>query len=433
MADPAVAGGRRRLGRRGRRLLGVVGAVALVLAAAWVAVARMGGPLGLAARWVVASPRHGPGAAGPAVSYRPQDPVTVLVMGTEVAPAYAGPQLTDSMMIVSYDPIHRTAAMMSVPRDLWVDIPGEGYQRINTAYEDTGPAGAELTVEKYFGVPIDYYAVVNYESLVRLVDAVGGVTVDVPYHIYDPCFPNALENACTVLNIPAGVQHMDGQEALAFARERHDVPGEDLGRQADQQALLLALRKALLRPTNLLRLPAIVGAVEGTVETNLPPAEIPGLVEAVLRLPRTAIHSQVLSFSTGAIANWTTPGGAAVLLPNPEVIRAEAAQLFSGALAAMQGATVQVEDGAPTDQPLATYFTSVLQGMGVATLPPETAARTDYRQNHVYVNTEVTRRAPAVAYQLAEMLGAPLAFAPFPSSQADVVVVLGAAFPDVVP
>ena len=443
MAHPPVSGTaprrhvRRRMGRRARWLAAVLGA-AVVAVGAWLGVRSAGGPLGLAMRAlgplvVTRRPAHGKGRPSAIVPYRPSDPVTILVMGTEVAPSYAAPQLTDSMMLVAYDPVHHAASAISVPRDLWVDVPGYGYQRINTAYENVGPAGAGLAVEKYFGVPVDYYAVVNYTSLVRLVDAVGGVTVNVPQRIYDPCYPNALENACTVLSIPAGIQHMDGTEALKFARERHAVPGEDLGRQADQMALLMALRSALLRPLNIFRLPAIVGALSGTVDTNLPLNELPGLARAVLHLPKAAIHTSVLSYSTGAIANWVTPGQADVLLPNVSVIHQETAALFSGVLRGLRGVTLQVEDGAAGNQPRATYFTGVLQAMGMATLPPQTASRMNYRHNHVYVNTAVAHTVPEVAPILGEMLGCMVQTQSIPGSSARVVVVLGAAFPNVQP
>lgn len=424
---------RRRLGARGRWLFGGL-AAAVVVGGAAIMLSSLGGLAGIAGRLVVSPPQaSGKTPAGAAISYRQTDPVTVLIMGTEVAPTYAAPQLTDSMMLVAYDPRTKTASALSVPRDLWIDVPGFGYQRINTAYENTGVAGAELAVEKYFGVPVDYYAIVNYTSLTRLVDAVGGVTVHVPHAIYDPCFPNAAENRCTVLRIPQGVQHMDGAEALAYARERHDVPGEDLGRQADQQALLLALKHALLKPQNLFRLPAIISAISGTVESNLPPGQLLQLAEEALRLPRPAIRTAVLSYSSGEITNYTTAGGAMVLLPNSAAIQREAHRVFAGVLAPLRGTVVQVEDGAPTTQPLATYFSVVLQGMGVSTLAPETAARTDYRDNHVYVNTAVTRQAPALAYILSEMLGCQVQREAIPASSAPVVVILGAVFPNVSP
>ena len=152
-----------------------------------------------------------------------------------------------------------------------------------------------------------------------------------------------------------------------------------------------------------------------------------------MRLPKTAIHSSVLSYGTGAIANYTTPGGAEVLLPNVSVIQRQAAQAFASVRHDLTGPVVQVENGAPTSQPLATYLTGVLNGMGVSTRQAETAPRTDHGANHVYLNSAVTREAPPLAYVLSEMLNCKIASKAFAGSAATIVVILGSSFPNVQP
>ncbi len=366
---------------------------------------------------------------------RPTDPVTMLVLGLEDAPGYAGPKLTDSMMVWSYDPASQKAAILSVPRDLWVDIPGVGQQRINVAYEEGGPATAELTVEKYIGVPVQYYAIVDYAALVKLVNDVGGINVNVPYNIYDPCYPNVAENKCTVYQISAGMHHMDGAQALQFARERHDVPNGDLTREADQQLVLFALKDALLQPSNLFRLPTIIGDMEHLIVTNMPPSQWPTLADQILKLPKSSIKTAVPDYTNGAVSNYTTGGGAEVLLPHPAAIAKVVEPLFAPVLADMTQAEVQVENGAPTNQPLATYFSQVLQGMGVTTLPAEQAARTDYTRSEVIWNTSVSKgqQPPTLAYILAQMLNAKIVQQPMPASTAPIVAILGKNFPKVQP
>jgi LCP family protein required for cell wall assembly len=366
---------------------------------------------------------------------RPTDPVTMLVLGLETAPGYAGPKLTDSMMVWSYDPASKKAAILSVPRDLWVDIPGVGMQRINAAYEDAGPAAAELTVEKYIGVPIQYYAIVDYAALVKLVNDVGGINVDVPYNIYDPCYPNVAENKCTVYKISAGMHHMDGAQALQFARERHSVPEGDLTRESDQQIVLFALKKALLQPSNIFRLPTIIGDMEQLITTNLPASQWVNLADQVLKLPKSSIPSAAPTYQDGTVSNYTTSGGADVLLPHPAAIAKLVQSLFGPILGYMTQAEVQVENGAPTSQPLATYFSQVLQGMGVTTLPAEQAARTDYAKSEVIWNTAVAKgqQPPTLAYMLAQMVNARILQQPMPSTAAPIVVILGKNFPKVKP
>jgi LCP family protein required for cell wall assembly len=376
------------------------------------------------------------GGRVPAVTVRrPSDPITVLVMSTEDAPAYAGPQLTDSMMVWSYDPATRQAAILSVPRDLWVDIPGYGYERINAAFEDGGPQTAILAVERYIGVPIEYYAIVDYNAFVKLVNDVGGIDVNVPYEIVDTCYPNVAENRCTVLRIHKGPQHMDGATALEFARERHALPEGDLSREADQQLVLFALKDALLQPGNLLNLPKIIGDMQQLVTTNLPYKDVPALAEQVLKLPKSAIAHAVLDYSTGAVSDYTTSGGADVLLPHAAAIAKVVQATFGPVLAHMTEAPIQVENGAPTDQPLATYFSDVLKGMGATVLPARQADRTDYAANVVYWNTAAAggRQPPVLAYMLAQMLNTQLTVKSLPAEQAPIVVILGSSFPKVQP
>ncbi len=366
----------------------------------------------------------------------PREPFSALVLGVGNGNIESA---TDSMMVMSYDPHAHTASILSVPRDLWVDVPGFGQDRINTAYAYGGTSLAELTVEKALDIPIEYYAIVNYGAFVNLVNKLGGVNVVVPpgmtgKGIYDPTYPNTAENANTLFVLPAGPQHLDGTTALKFIRERHSFATSDLQRQADQQQVLMSLKQQILEPRNWAKLPSIIGMLAHSVTTNVPYADIPPLANAVLQLPKSNINTTVFEYPT--ITNWTTPGGAEVLLPNSAAVQQIVQQDFQGVLSAMRGMTVQVENGAATQQPLATYFTGVLQGMGVKTLPAETAARTDYRENHVFVNTAVLtlghgQPIPTEADMLGQMLNAQVQQQAFPDSQAQIVVILGAAFPSV--
>ncbi len=433
-------GRRRRLAARGWITLTVCAAVA-VGGCATVAAQRSGGLANLAARTLgfLISPfqsvvarqatQRGRTATQPLIRPQAEEPITVLVLGTESAPGYAGPQLTDSMLVVAYDPRADSVSILSVPRDLWIDIPTFGYQRINTALENVGIAGAELTVEQYIGVPIEYYAIVNYNTFTQVVDDVGGVNVDVPYAISDSCYPNAAENQCTVFDLAAGEQHLDGATALKFARERHSFATGDIQREADQQLVLLALKQQMLQPQNWLKIPEIVGQMSNLLQTNFPLADAPSLAEQLLRLPSGNVQNTVLSYP-GAVNPYTTSGGALVLLPDEAAIHQIVSQMFPRVLADISQMSVQVQNGAPTNQDLATQFSQILQTMGVHTLPAEQAAQTNLTANEVFVNTAAVHLGPrqplpTEALMLGQMLGTQPQTASLPSSSAQIVVELG--------
>ena len=160
-----------------------------------------------------------------------------------------GPWRTDTMILVSIDPATRSASMLSIPRDLWVTIPGYGENRINTAhatgdirkYPGGGVALAKKTVWYTFGVPVHYYVRINFVGFEKMIDAIGGITIDVESAIHDDSYPD--QNYGTmVVDIPAGVQHMDGKTALQYARVRHGR--NDFDRMKRQQQVILAARDA---------------------------------------------------------------------------------------------------------------------------------------------------------------------------------------------
>jgi LCP family protein required for cell wall assembly len=411
-----------------------LGILAAAVVGVGIAIWRAGGAAPLAEDVLgtaLASVYH-PAVKGPVLPYDMREPLTVLVMGTEKTAAFGGTQ-TDSMMVLAYDPAKHSAAILSVPRDLWVNIPGYGPQRINSALEFGGPATAELTVEEYVGVPIEYYAIVDYSALVQLVNDVGGITVYNPYNIDDTCFPNAAENACTVFRLSKGYHHLDGEMALKFARERETLPLSDLSRDADQQRVLLALKQALLQPQNLLKLPRLVSDIEQSVITNLPVAELPRIAAQVLHLPAGAIQRAVLQYSNGAVSNYTTPGGAEVLLPHEAAIHQVVSKLFAPELAALQGVPIQLE-ASSTGSSTAATVSQVLSGFGLDVLPTSSApatspATTSPANSHVYWNTAMPLQARDVvaAKMVAGMLGTTADPMRLPSVNAPVVAVLGGA------
>lgn len=227
---------------------------------------------------------------------------------------------TDSLIVVAIRPRTGLVAMLSVPRDLWVDIPGHGPDRINVAdyLGETsqgpggGPALVAATLKENLGIPIDASARIHYQGLARIIDALGGINVtsDRAYDewFWDETAPDGVSHMVVV----TGTQRMDGRLALQYARARHGT--SDFDRSRRQQQILLALRDAAMRPEVLPRLPALLMALSDTVETDLKPGQILSLLGLALRLKPEAFRGRV--FDSTMVRDWVTPGGAQVLLPN---------------------------------------------------------------------------------------------------------------------
>jgi len=265
----------------------------------------------------------------PAVSLTPWDGtgrVTVLVMGLDFRDweAGSGPSRTDTMMLLTMDPLNNNAGLLSVPRDLWVSIPGFNNGRINTAYfmgeaynlPGRGPGMAVKTVESVLGVTINYYAQVDFGAFIRFVDELGGVKVDVPKRIkIDPIVGDPVF-------LKPGRQTLFGELALAYARARYTAGG-DFDRAIRQQQVILGIRERLLKPESLSELiskaPTLYAEIAGGVDTNMTLDEVIKLAVLAQRVPEENIQRAAVSAAEVSFA--TTPDGQAVLIPRPEKIR----------------------------------------------------------------------------------------------------------------
>ena len=262
------------------------------------------------------------------------DRVNVLLMGIDRRPGEAFISRTDSMMIVSIDPVGNRASILSVPRDLYVVIPGRGRDRINTAFvygaAGNNPAGGAAlsmqTVEYNLGVPINHYVLVDFSAVVKGVDSLGGIDVNVPFTINDPTFPD-MYYGYDPLYIAAGLQHMDGTLALKYARTRH--VDTDFGRAQRQQQVILAARdKALsLGITGLLaKAPILYQQLEQGVRTDLSLEQIVALAKTVSEIPAENIQSDVLDYDY--VSSYLTEAGAQVLILDNTKAAALIQQLF---------------------------------------------------------------------------------------------------------
>ena len=195
-----------------------------------------------------------PQGPAPEVALEPWDGasrVNILVMGLDLRDWESGngPPRTDTMILLTIDPASKTAGILSIPRDLWVEIPGFEHARINTAYQlgeasqlpGRGPGLAVKTVEKFLGIKINYYAQIDFDAFVKFIDLIGGVKIDVPETIKVDIIGDDHPK-----KIKRGTHTLDGATALAYARARY-TEGGDFDRSQRQQQVIFAIRSQLLR------------------------------------------------------------------------------------------------------------------------------------------------------------------------------------------
>jgi len=260
----------------------------------------------------------------------PPPRTNILVLGVDARPGESMATRTDTIILVTVDPGGPYTGMLSIPRDLYVDIPGYASNRINAAHvlgeleeEGRGPEKVIETVEANFGVPVHRYVRLNFEGFVAIVDAAGGVTVDVEKPFVDTAYPTPDYGTMTV-EFEAGRQHMDGERALQYARSRH--ASTDYDRSARQKQVIAALIKRLINPLNWWRLPGVFLAYTQHVDTNLTVVDAVALAPAVLWVGPDGIDQR--TFEPGMMTGRTTEAGASVLEPSWPAINAVIEEMF---------------------------------------------------------------------------------------------------------
>jgi LCP family protein required for cell wall assembly len=246
----------------------------------------------------------------------------ILILGLDRRPEQGYAVRSDVLMLVTAYPPASHLAVISIPRDLYVDIPRHGSGRINAAHfwgeserERGGPALAMETVASSFGVPVHGYVRLDFDGFRAIVDGVGGIDVVVEEPIVDDAYPTP-DYGTMRIEIPAGLQHMDGETALRYVRSRHG--SSDFERAARQQQVLIALAGRLADPGSWPRLPAVCWALMENVDGSLGVRGLIQLAIAGLRVGPDGIEHYVID--RDMTRPWTTPTGGAVLLPRWEAI-----------------------------------------------------------------------------------------------------------------
>jgi LCP family protein required for cell wall assembly len=211
-------------------------------------------------------------------------PTTILILGTDTAQVGGreGDRHSDSILLLRTDPSHHRLYYLSIPRDIQVPIPGYGTQKINAAYQNGGPALAIKTIRQFTGLAVNHVIVVDFADFKDLINALGGIDVNVPKPIRSNRFdcPFATQAQCTKWQgwrFPKGMQHMNGQRALIYSRIRENLldPSEtDVTRGARQQAVLDAVGSKFTSPGTLISLPFDGGSLAKPLTTDLSAAQL---------------------------------------------------------------------------------------------------------------------------------------------------------------
>lgn len=328
--------------------------------------------------------------------------ITILLMGLDYRDWEAGEvPRTDSMILLTIDPMTSSAGMLSIPRDMWVNIPGYDYYKINQAYyfgeldqlPGGGPALAVKTVESFIGVPINYYAQIDFGAFVRVIDEIGGVKIDVPEKItIDPIGDSPK------VTLEPGRYTLNGELALAYARSRKGS-GDDFARAERQQQVILAVRDRILQfdqmPSLVTKAPKIYQEISSGLQTNLTFDQAFQLGLLAMELPAENIRKAVIGPSEVEFAK--SPDGLDILIPYPDRIRLVRDQVFTSgdsispialtedlkSQVATEAARISVQNGSYTTG-LAALTAEFFRSQGL-TVTEETNASDIYSVTTIYV------------------------------------------------
>jgi len=241
------------------------------------------------------------------------------------------------MILLTVDPVNKTAGILSIPRDLWVSMPGiEGYHKINTAHRfgelyklpGGGPGLAMRTVEGLLGVPVNFYARIDFRAFENFIDELGGIELDIPSQIkVDPIGPG------NTIVLEPGKQLLDGPTTLAYARNRQTA-GDDLDRSERQQQVIMAIRQRVLHsdslPLLVAKAPSIYKKLSNGIQTNLTLEQLIKLAWLAQEIPIENI--QQATIGNDAVTYAKSPDGEDIYVPVPERIRLLIDKIFTSAI-----------------------------------------------------------------------------------------------------
>lgn len=346
--------------------------------------------------------------------------VTVLLMGIDERESETGPWRTDTMILLTLDPATKSAGMISIPRDMWVEISDYGeYSRVNTAHfigdrdhypGGGGPALAMKTVQQNLGVEVDYFSTVNFNGFMSVVDQLGCVPIEVPETIDDPDYPAMDGPGYDPFYIEAGSHCMTSETLLKYARTRATFGG-DFDRAQRQQDVLHAIRAHVLDtgqlPNLISNAPTMYNTLQDSINTNLTEGQIIRLARLAADIPRENICSAVIAGDYIDRLE-TLPDGSQVVIPNRGKVRQLILDVYSGTgscspeaqdfteEALTENAKVAVLNGT-LQEGLATETGNRLTTAGLNVVSMGNADRFDYQETVIYNYTGKTATAQYIA------------------------------------
>jgi LCP family protein required for cell wall assembly len=260
-------------------------------------------------------------SATPTVVPPAGDAITILLLGSDQRPGETYPARTDTIIVAHIDPTQQRVALLSLPRDLIVEIPGYAWDRINVAhvygelYGSSGVDVARSTVSNLLGIPIDHVVTVNFQGFIGAVDALGGVTINVERELYDPHYPT-MDYGYMVAHFLPGEQHMDGSTALMYSRMRH--MDSEFERMRRQQAVVRAMLRQVRDhhpPGQLQQVANLSTALRAYVQTDIPPRRMVGLAWALRDFDPASLERYVLDETMVTMGGYASDPYATIALP----------------------------------------------------------------------------------------------------------------------
>jgi LCP family protein required for cell wall assembly len=270
--------------------------------------------------------------------------INILLLGSDTDAKFQNGYLAQTDIVVTIDPATKSVGMLSIPRDLFINVPGYGMMKLDEAYyygqaynNGNGVGLSRLTISQDFGIPINYYAWVGLSGFIKVVDTAGGVDIDATHPITDDVYPDDTgdsQNAYAYkrLYIPPGPQHLDGLHALEYVRSRHaDLVG-DFGRSARQQQILSNLKTRLVNSSIISRLPELAKDMNGYLKTDMQILQVVELMNFARTIDPNKIQRIILSPPTYSVGGTATQGhdnGESIFNPICAPIQQAIAKMFA--------------------------------------------------------------------------------------------------------
>jgi LCP family protein required for cell wall assembly len=376
--------------------------------------------------------------------------LNILLIGSDKRPK-ASWSLTDTLIVASIDPKTRQVAMFSIPRDT-VDVPlpniparsvfGSAYAgKINSLYQQAkartdlfpggGYAALKQTLATLYKIPIHYFVEVDFNGFKQVVDALGGVTVNVQMPVVDDYYPG--DAGALRVYIPTGIRHMSGTEALIYARSRHG--SNDFDRAARQQRVILSLRAQADFATLLERLPELVKSTKKTVKTDVPIDKLPQLLELASRIDIANVRSYVFTPPYYGTARMES-GRGYIIIPNVPRIRTAVANAFDASPrdeadrqeVAREGGAIWVLNGTKQGG-RAGELAGYLEYRGLAASAPNQRPDVNPATTVIRVYNGAEERLPTTVALLERLFKVTPKLVTDPAMRADVVVIVGTKTP----